>query len=117
MRVERPLTAVSITDAGLIAVRDEVEAMGHSAANDHDWLSTFGRVAAIAERILHSAPIEPGYSGGPLFDIEGRWVGLRWRRRAISRLSLARHPDSSSNGSSRFQRGGAPRSIPHRHLA
>ncbi|MBL4848813.1 MAG: trypsin-like peptidase domain-containing protein [Planctomycetes bacterium] len=52
---------------------------GSLSGQANTLLSTGGRVAAVAQgmgRVIFSAHVNPGNSGGPLVDAEGRWVGV-----------------------------------------
>lgn len=81
-------------DSDQVRVGDEVMALGNPflLASDFSPTVTFGIVSGIhryqypantfleyTDCIQIDASINPGNSGGPLFDIQGRWIGINGR--------------------------------------
>ena len=81
-------------DSNEVRVGDEVMALGNPflLASDFSPTVTFGIVSGIhryqypantfleyTDCIQIDASINPGNSGGPLFDIQGRWIGINGR--------------------------------------
>ena len=88
-------------DAHALAVGDLVLALGNPfglAKGDHEPAASLGIVSGLhryqggvkvyADAIQFDAAVNPGSSGGPLFDLSGRLIGLSGR---ISIRGLARH--------------------------
>ena len=76
--VENP-TAKSVIPLGSgtdVKVRDAVVAIGHPSAST--WSVTEGRVSALPGKDVQFSgdAVNPGNSGGPLIDANGRMVGL-----------------------------------------
>jgi len=81
-------------DSDLVKAGDEVLALGNPflLASDFSPTVTFGIVSGVqryqypagsfleyTDCIQIDASINPGNSGGPLFDIQGRWIGINGR--------------------------------------
>lgn len=88
-------------DSDVLAVGDLVVALGNPfgiAKGDHEPAASLGIVSGLhrfqggvkvyADAIQFDAPVNPGSSGGPVFDLGGRLIGLSGR---ISIRGLARH--------------------------
>jgi hypothetical protein len=81
------------------AVGSEVWTLGHPLAGDPPegwfagtlrWSAALGVVSAVGEEALQvSAPVNPGNSGGPVVDAEGRVVGIVSRRLTGDGLGFA----------------------------
>ena len=58
------------------------------------WSVSTGVVSQIGSTaVQHTAPIAPGYSGGPLFDSTGELVGIHSRRLSAPGLSFSTRAD------------------------
>ena len=68
------------------AVGDEVVAVGYPGVAVNDVIATIGKVTtpdAISEQhgfVVHTASLNPGNSGGPLFSMEGKVLGINTAR-------------------------------------
>lgn len=95
------LPFVELGDSEALAAGDLVVAMGNPfglARDDHQPAATLGIVSALhrympgkkvyGDALQIDAAVNPGNSGGPLFDLGGKLVGLNGR---ISIRGLARH--------------------------
>lgn len=88
------------------AVGSPVRALGHPLGGDLPegffagtlrWSAIPGEVAAVGERALQlSAPLEPGSSGGPVVDGEGRVVGVVSRK--LGGVAFAGRADAVAAG-------------------
>ena len=96
-----PPPAAALGDADALQPGDPVLALGNPfglAREDHQPATTLGIVSAVgrfqggrklyADALQIDAAVNPGNSGGPLFDLDGRLVGLNGR---ISIRAGARH--------------------------
>lgn len=53
-----------------------VQTLGYSMDELADWVSIQGRVRSAGDYLDYDPPLSQGFSGGPVFDQEGRLVGL-----------------------------------------
>lgn len=71
------------------------EAPGGRLASTLRWSAADGGVAAVGDRMLQvTAPLNPGNSGGPIVDGEGRVVGIASRRLSGENLGFAARSDA-----------------------
>lgn len=91
-------SALSIGDSASVRIGDFVMAIGHPTGIDLAFTATYGNVSAIGRDInidgkVNSyiqidAALNPGNSGGPLFDINGNVIGMN-----TAKTTAAGHDD------------------------
>jgi len=72
----RQVPAITVGQSSELQVPEKVYTMGYSRSLDKSWLLKSGDLNDTGEFLIYSAPIESGYSGGPLVDTDGRLIGV-----------------------------------------
>lgn len=96
LKIDDPsiLAVLELGDSSTVRTGDFVFAIGHPTGDELSFTATFGMVGAVErsviidgvrnEYIQIDAAINPGNSGGPLFDMNGRVIGVNSAKTVIA---------------------------------
>ena len=82
IKTDKPLKLLRLGDSDKITVGEKVISIGNPLGLDYtltDGLISARRVYQGKKWIQMSAPVSPGNSGGPLFDMHGQVIGITTR--------------------------------------